>query len=253
MLESLTNNMNQLTMNNIMTEDTNIANQMEELFSNIIQNDNLAKEIFYNHLDIFTSDINYLSKIQILGIPNIFPTKYLDNEDYIYNKLILPDTITTKINFNEYNSISLNYNLMNLDRKTIIIKANNLFNIIILSNINFHLHNQLQVSKVKNILGFVNNIYYIFNNNIFRDNNSFNVNFDFIDNLYFHELLYGMYNIICQMRMILNHYPIHESSIEYIYMEELHIKKLFNLLNNLLVCIIYIHYSHLAEGCIINF
>ena len=82
----------------------NLAEQMSAL--DITQNTNLErveylpspiiKEIFQDGLDIYNQDDKWV----ILGVPNLYCSKYFDDEDFIYARMKFSDSLDDEIDLN---------------------------------------------------------------------------------------------------------------------------------------------------------
>jgi hypothetical protein len=93
---------------------------------------------------------------------------------------------------------------------------------------------------IENIVGIMR---YILDNDLFnfKDQDGHNGHNELdiiIEREYFNELIYGLNLTVCHLKMLLNHYRI--LGIPIYNMEEKHIKKMFQVLNNMCVIIIYL-------------
>ena len=60
-----------------------------------------------------------------------------------------------------------------------------------------------------------------------------------LEDIYFKELIYGLNIIICQLRLMLNHFKYYNNCTLW-KMEDKHIKQFFKIVNNMCVIIIFI-------------
>jgi len=203
----------------------------------------LMKELFENNLDVYDEKDYYLE----LGVPNLYCKKYFDDEDFIYAKIKLSDAEDINLNVIDYITtmgIMIDFSENTLDTHKIYAKTLCLYQY---ANSYFtSLSNMRPVERIKHIpadmLSWIDNIVgtmkYILDNNLFnysKENGNKNNN---IEEEYFNELIYGLKLTVCHLKMILNHYRI--LRIHVYNMEEKHIKKMFKVLNNMCIIIIYL-------------
>ena len=202
----------------------------------------------------------------------------LDDEDFIHTKLKLPSRIkyiingnkeeadfagesgipSYVINFIEKNKINLNFYEIEVDSNNIYAKI-----IYIYQYINYYYNDLKYLSPLERInhmpndmLIWVDNITTILRNTI--DNSGISIDLNesnsnsniYINTLdifresrnikedYVKSLIYGLNLIVCHLKMILNHHKTYQ--IPLYRMDETHIDKFFNILNNLCIIMIYI-------------
>ena len=202
----------------------------------------------------------------------------LDDEDFIHTKLKLPTRIkyiingnkeeadfagesgipSYVINFIEKNKINLNFYEIEVDSNNIYAKI-----IYIYQYINYYYNDLKYLSPLERInhmpndmLIWVDNITTILRNTI--DNSGISIDLNesnsnsniYINTLdifresrnikedYVKSLIYGLNLIVCHLKMILNHHKTYQ--IPLYRMDETHIDKFFNILNNLCIIMIYI-------------
>ena len=241
--------------------------------------DSLVIDLFQHNLDIYdTNLIDKYEKKMYLDIPNVYCNGIpygLDDEDFIYAKLKLPERIkyiingelgipSYVINFIEKNKIIINFGEIDSDPNNIYAKI-----IYIYQYINYYYNDLKYLPPIDRInhmpnelLIWVDNIITILRNNIdnqyFQDiseklNTNIDTNIDTnikINSLdifresrnikedYVKSLIYGLNLTVCHLKMILNHHKIHQ--IPLYRMQEDHIYKFFNVLNNLCIIMIFI-------------
>ena len=220
--------------------------------------DDLTMDLFINNLDIYNPKECYLE----LGIPNVYCNKYFDDEDFIYAKLkiqhpednsndALDNTIDNTIDYNVINYISTNNVVIDftdttLDTHKIYAKVLYLYQYV--NSYYSSLSNMRPLERIKympgDLLIWIENIVrtmrYILDNDLFnfKEHDGHNELDTKIEREYFNELLYGLNLTVCHLKMLLNHYKI--LGIPIYNMEEKHIKKMFQVLNNMCVIIIYL-------------
>jgi hypothetical protein len=211
-------------------------------------NDNtLMKELFENNLDVYDEKDYYLE----LGIPNLYCKKYFDDEDFIYAKLKLSNAEDINLNVIEYITtmgIMIDFSENTLDTHKIYAKVLCLYQY---ANSYFtSLSSMRPVERIKHMpadmLSWIDNIVgtmkYILDNTLFNystenGNKNGNKNNN-IEEEHFNELIYGLKLTVCHLKMILNHYRI--LNIHIYNMEDKHIKKMFKVLNNMCIIVIYL-------------
>jgi len=240
--------------------------------------DPLVIDLFQHNLDIYDSSIiDKYEKKKCLDIPNVYCNGIaygLDDEDFIYAKLKLTTYMKYVINGNkddiELNGLSgipsyvinfLETNNINLDYGEISIDSNKIYGkiIYIYQYVNYYYKDLNYLTPLdrinhmpNDILIWVDNIITILRNTI--DSSGLNISsYEIIGNInsldifresrnikedYVKSLIYGLNLIVCHLKMILNHHKTHQ--IPLYRMEEAHINKFFNILNNLCIIMIYI-------------
>jgi len=220
--------------------------------------DDLTKDLFINNLDIYNPKERYLE----LGIPNIYCSKYFDDEDFIYTRLKIKQSDSeqgnelgnesgdSEIDYNVINyitthHISINFSENTLDTHNIYAKVLYLYQFV---NSYYYssLRNMRPIERIKympgDLLIWIDNIVgtmrYILDNDLFNVPTEPEKHDTKIGKEYFNELIYGLNLTVCHLKMLLNHYRI--SGIPIYNMEEKHIKKMFQVLNNMCVIIIYL-------------
>ena len=256
--------------------------------------DPLVIDLFQHNVDIYDSSIiDKYEKKMYLDIPNVYCNGIaygLDDEDFIYTKLKLPERIKYiingnqedtdllesgissgiplyVINFIEKNKIIINFGELDVDSNNIYAKI-----IYIYQYINYYYNDLKYLPPIDRInhmpnelLIWVDNIITILRNTIDKlgisidlndsndsnDSNELNININInINSLdifresrnikedYIKSLIYGLNLTVCHLKMILNHYKTYQISLY--RMEEAHINKFFNILNNLCIIMIFI-------------
>ena len=245
-------NMN-MNMNMDMNMDMDMNMNMDTTFT--FMDDELTRDLFINNLDIYKPKERYLE----LGIPNIYCNKYFDDEDFIYAKLKIQeltdnsnDTKDNTIDYNVINYISANNVVIDFTDKTldtckIYVKVLYLYQYV--NSYYSSLSGMRPLERIKYIPGdlliwienIVGIIRYILDNDLFNfkaqdEHNDIDMK---IEREYFNELIYGLNLVVCHLKMLLNHYRI--LGIPLYNIEEQHIKKMFQVLNNMCVIIIYLY------------
>jgi len=219
--------------------------------------DDLTKDLFINNLDIYNSKERYLE----LGIPNIYCSKYFDDEDFIYARLKIKqlDSEPENESGNESGDSEIDYNVINyitthhiiidflektLDTHKIYAKVLYLYQLV--NSYYSSLRTMRPIERIKYMPGdlfiWIDNIVgtmrYILDNDLFNIPTEPDKQNTKIGKEYLNELIYGLNLTVCHLKMVLNHYRI--SGIPIYNMEEKHIKKMFQVLNNMCVIIIYL-------------
>ena len=244
----------------------------------------LVIDLFQHNLDIYdTNLIDKYEKKMYLDIPNVYCNGIpygLDDEDFIYAKLKLPERLKSiingelgipsyVINFIEKNKIIINFGEIDSDPNNIYAKI-----IYIYQYINYYYNDLKYLPPIDRInhmpnelLIWVDNIITILRNTIDKlgisidlndsndsnDSNELNININInINSLdifresrnikedYVKSLIYGLNLTVCHLKMILNHHKTYQ--IPLYRMEEAHINKFFNILNNLCIIMIFIKF-----------
>jgi hypothetical protein len=256
-------NMN-MNMDMDMDMDMNMDMNMKTRYT--FMNDDLANNLFINNLDIYNPKERYLE----LGIPNIYCNKYFDDEDFIYAKLkiqqlednsndandnvidnVIDNVMDNTIDYNVINYISSNNVVIDFTDKTLDtrkIYAKVLYLYQYVNSYYSSLSGMRPLERIKYMPGdlfiWIENIVgimrYILDNDLFnfKEQDGQNELDTKIEREYFNELLYGLNLTVCHLKMLLNHYKI--LGIPIYNMEDKHIKKMFQVLNNMCVIIIYL-------------
>jgi hypothetical protein len=205
-------------------------------------------EIFHNNLDVYNIRSN--ERVICLGVPNVLCKKYFDDEDFVYSTIDLPKHIKKYIQEDQpVSQYAIQYLLNNqimLNYLDLTPNSNQLYGKVIYMYQYVHLYySSLKTMRPvdrmtympSELFQYVDNIVNILK--IMLSNNMFSQKeIIYVDPEYFNELLYGLNHIICHIKMILNHYRLCKISLE--SMQYRHVKKLFKLLNNMSVIIIFI-------------
>ena len=238
--------------------------------------DPLVIDLFQHNVDIYdNSMINKYERKMYLDIPNVYCNGIaygLDDEDFIYAKLKLPERLkdiingeldlpSYVINFIEKNKIIINFGEIDINPNNIYAKI-----IYIYQYINYYYNDLKYLPPIDRInhmpnelLIWVDNIITILRNNIDNQYNQYchgifeklNTNIDInsldifresrnIKEDYIKSLIYGLNLTVCHLKMILNHHKTYQ--IPLYRMEEAHINKFFNILNNLCIIMIFIKF-----------
>lgn len=234
-------------------ENMKIVNN-EELRNDLIINDKLAMKVFQNREDILSSS-SFEDKKFLLGIPNKYCKIHFDDEDFIYTKMGFCDNILDNINldvikFINSKNIILDYSENSITSDIIYAKVINLFQFV--KSYYTSLSCMRPSDRVKQLPhdlllwcdNTINLIRYLLENNLF--NYPIYVNID-EDN--YNELIFGLNLIICHIKMIINHCKINRTNIW--ELEDKNIRKLFRLLNNMSIIIIYLYNLEFIESQII--
>ena len=256
-------NRNNSNMDMNMNMDMDMNMDMNTTFT--FMNDDLANNLFINNLDIYNPKERYLE----LGIPNVYCNKYFDDEDFIYAKLkiqqlednsndandnVMNNVMDNTMDYNVINYISTNNVVIDftdktLDTRKIYTKVLYLYQYV--NSYYSSLSGMRPLERIKYMPGdlfiWIENIVgimrYILDNDLFnfkdQDGHYGHNELDIIiEREYFNELIYGLNLTVCHLKMLLNHYRI--LGIPIYNMEEKHIKKMFQVLNNMCVIIIYL-------------
>jgi len=221
----------------------------------------IIKEIFMNNVDIYSADRE--TRHHMLEVPNLYCGYYYDDEDFIYSKLAITNTLLC----NKYdnadikdNEDSKNTEYMecddNIDYLTYIMEHN-----LIINNTELDLNPKSVIAKILYIHQYTKSYYTSLRHlrpidrakympsdlvdwisnvvdtvRILLDKDLFNyaVN-DQIPLEMFQEMIYGLELITCHIRLICNHYK----ALVFGDLKEKHLKKIMMLANNLYVIMIY--------------
>jgi hypothetical protein len=226
----------------------NLAEQMSAL--DITQNTNLErveylpspiiKEIFQDGLDIYNQDDKWV----ILGVPNLYCSKYFDDEDFIYARMKFSDSLDDEMDLNPVSYIQI-HNLsitpldLSLHPNTIFAKILYIFQHVQSYYTSLRYLRPLErVARLPiDFLEWINNtttiIRYILDNNLFNYTSN-----QLITKRMFNELVYGLNLVICHARLLCNHYYLNnQQGLK--DMEEKHLKKIMRMANNMCVIMIY--------------
>jgi hypothetical protein len=217
-----------------------------EMFSNLTikdtnyMEDNLTFELFQNKLNIY-DEKNYMLE---LGVPNVYCSKYFDDEDFIYAKLKFSEDFKIDLDLNVINYIStyniiIDFSEQTLDTHKIYSKILYIYQFV--NSYYTSLSYQRPQERIKHMpcefLQWINNIVNTLRYILDKDLFNFRPGINEIEEEYYNELLYGLNLTICHLKMILNHYRV--LNIHIYNMEEKHIKKLFKVLNNMCIIMIF--------------
>jgi len=244
----------QQIISNLATLNLNIL--MEEPPTFNFMDDALAKDIFENNLDIYEpkESERYLE----LGVPNLYCKNYFDDEDFIYARLKISYPIENEINLDVINYISINNIIIDFSENTLDtrkIYAKTLYLYQYVNSFYSSLRTMRYIQRIEHmpqdlliwIENIVSTMRYILDNNLFNYKTSSNGadcngedsnGEDSNGEDYCNELIYGLNLTICHLKMLLNHYRV--LGIPIYNMEEKHIKKMFRVLNNMCIIIIYL-------------
>lgn len=211
-------------------------------------------------IEVEDSEINHdmydTSPYICFGIPNIYCNDLngdFDDEDFIFNRYDLPNSIKKYIkknnSINEYvnnfcvgNGILINYNEIFNSPEIIYVKILYIYQYIDNYYRNLkHLKPTERLSYLPdNLLYFIENIIIILKTIINEDELKSQTLLS-IDNLYFKELVYGLHIIITELSLLLNHYKF----CKLWQLQDTHVKLFFKMVNNMCVIIIYMKLNNL--------
>ena len=211
-------------------------------------------------IEVEDSEINHdmydTSPYICFGIPNIYCNDLngdFDDEDFIFNRYDLPNSIKKYIKKNnsiaEYvtnfclgNGILINYNEFFNSPEIIYVKILYIYQYIDNYYRNLkHLKPTERLSYLPdNLLYFIENIIIILKT-IINENELKSQTLLSIDNLYFKELVYGLHIIITELSLLLNHYKF----CKLWQLQDTHVKLFFKMVNNMCVIIIYMKLNNL--------
>ena len=221
----------------------------------------IIQEIFMNNVDIYSADRE--TRHHILEVPNLYCGRYYDDEDFIYSKLVIANTLLGNKS-NRENTEDSEYTEDtedmecddNIDYLTYMMENN-----LILSNMELDLNPKSVIAKILYIYQYVKSYFTSLRHlrpvdrvkhmpadlvawisnvadtvRVLLDKDLFNyaVN-DIIPLEMFQETVYGLELITCHIRLICNHYK----ALVCRDLEEKHLKKIIILANNLCVIMIY--------------
>lgn len=256
----------------------NIISDMQNLTIN--ETNNLIIDLFENNLDIYSiyndikiksldptefntkneyNEYNKFNKyniLRVLGVPNIYCNgEDFDDEDFIYNRFKLSEHLSYLVQ-NDNTIPELDANIINFGDTTIspenvYYKTLYIYQFVHYFNTSLNTINPYKkriTHLPQDFLVWVENIVSIIRNTIDITNMKTilcvyqNTNHAIIKNVeqYFKDLIYGLNLCVCHLKMILNHHRIRH--IHFWDMEDKCIEKLFRILNNL--CIIVIYMKH---------
>ena len=202
-------------------------------------NNSFVKDLFENNLDVYDEKDYFLE----LGVPNTYCKKYFDDEDFVYSKLKLSDAVDINLNVIDYitsTGVMIDFSENTLDTHKIYAKTLYLYQYV--NSYFTSLSNIRPLERIKHmpqdmlswIENMVTTIKYILDKQLFN----YTKGNDNLEEEHFNEFIYGLKLTICHIKMVLNHYRI--LNIHIYNMEEKHIKKLFKVLNNMCIIIIYL-------------
>lgn len=215
----------------------------------------LSNDVFQNNFDVYHKDNDYCRKL-CLEIPNIFSKEcVLDDEDYIYTDLRLPDEIMNFINemqsIQEYtmhfitnNNIIINYNDTVYNIETIYAKTLYIYQFVHYYNTTLnHYTPQQRINNLPcNLLVWVDNLIILIKQGltmkILNYHNNDNREYINISQSYIDELLNGLNICVLHLKMIINHCKTYHN-LNMWSMDNKYITKFFKVLNNLCVIIIF--------------
>lgn len=232
---------------------------------NLIKNDKLAIQVFKNSYhdgdDIVMSDIgdgnmadNELDMHNLNGTPDIFPYgqpnvyggKFYDDEDFIYARLGFADDILDNLNLDILDllriyDVTLDYSQEITKSEDIYIKTVNIWQFV--KSYYTSLSGLRPRDRIRqlpaDLLFWIDNVVNI--TRYMLVNGGFNLPIewtDFIEETAFNEIIYGLNLVITHLKMLINHCRIRSLSIW--DLEEKYIKKMFRLLNNMCIILIYL-------------
>jgi hypothetical protein len=207
---------------------------------NNYMDDDLTCELFQHNLDIYDVE-NYMLE---LGVPNVRCSKYYDDEDFIYARMKFSDDLKTDIDFNVINYISthnimIDFSEQTLDTHKIYAKI-----LYVYQYVNTYFTSLSTIRPLERIthmprdlLSWVDNLVITLRYILDKDLFNYQPSKTEIEEEYYNELVYGLNLTVCHLKMLLNHYRV--LNIPIYNMEEKHIKKLFKVLNNMCVIMIF--------------
>ena len=182
------------------------------------------------------------------GIPNKYCTIHFDDEDFIFNRYDILNDMKQYIKINnsidEYtnnycigNGIIVDYSSNNDDPDILYAKILYIYQHV---HMYYKVLRDLQPSErithlPEPLLFYIENVVTILKK-VINENSLKCESFVEIEDMYFKELIYGLNIIICQLRLMLNHYK----RCTLWQMEDKHIKQFFKIVNNMCVIIIFI-------------
>ena len=230
--------------------NSEISNEIPEYLKSPI-----IREIFEDGMDIYKPEDKWV----ILGVPNVYCSKYFDDEDFIYAKMKFSQPLEEDLDLNldtylQIHKLTISSLDLSLNPNTIFAKILYLYQY---SNSYYtslrHLRPLERTTRMpNNYLQMINNtltiIRYLLDNNLFNYQPN-----ELIPEEMFNELRYGLNLIICHARLMCNHYckqnELNNSEVNVgngnngdngvKNMEEKHLKKLMRLVNNMCVIMIY--------------
>ena len=214
---------------------------------NEYMNHEFINALFRDNLDIYNDKDDTFIVLE-LGVPNVYCSKYFDDEDFIYARIKFTDDFKmgldmNVINYITQNSIILDFSENTLDTRKIYAKILYVYQFV---NTYFTSLTTLRpLDRIKHmpkdLLLWVDNliltIRYILDKDLLNYQITNTNDYVYINEEYFNELVYGLNLIVCHLKMLTNHYRIR--NIHIYNMEEKHIKKLFRILNNMCIIMIF--------------
>lgn len=212
----------------------------EDIVMGDITDGNVADDEIDNH------NLNGTPDIFPYGQPNVYGGKCYDDEDFIYARLGFADDILDNLNLDILDllriyDITLDYSQIRYNSEEIYVKTVNIWHFVksyftTLSCI----RPRERVMQLPADLSFwidnvVNLLRYMLENGGFDLPSDW---VDFIEETAFNEIIYGLNLVITHLKMLLNYCRIRALSLW--DLEEKYIKKMFRLLNNMCIIVIYL-------------
>jgi hypothetical protein len=231
-------NFNNLSMQDTLVQSQPAINQHNKEYN--YMDDELTSALFQDNLDIYEGDNHMLE----LGVPNVRCSKYYDDEDFIYARMKFSEDLKIDIDFNvinylTQNNIMLDFSEQTLDNQKIYAKILYVYQFV--STYYSSLSHLQPLDRIKHmprdLLVWVDNLVITLRYILDKDLFNYNIANTDVEEEYYNELVYGLNLTICHLKMLLNHYRV--LNIPIYNMEEKHIKKLFKVLNNMCVIMIF--------------
>lgn len=210
--------------------------------------DKLAIRVFQNGFDPYSSEDP--NERQILrGQPNIYGSKYFDDEDFVYCRIGLADGILDNLNLdivwlsNEFNVV-LDYSVDSGDltnNEELYIKVVNIWHYVnayytSLSSIRPRERiKQMPADLLSWVDNTVNILNYLLDIGWFIMPDNYPTDLK-IDPTMYDEIINGLKLSITHIKMLINHYRIRGDILD-----DTHIPKLFRLMNNMCIIVIYLY------------
>ena len=200
----------------------------------------IIKEIFQDGLDIYKPEDKWV----ILGVPNVYCSKYFDDEDFVYARMKFSESLDDELDLNLMTYIQIHK--LTISPLDLSLNPNSIFGKILY----LYQHTQAYYTSLRylrpleraarlptDLLEWINNtitiIRYLLDNDLF--NYTFN---ELIPEEMYRELCYGLNLVICHARLLCNHYYLNnQQGLK--NMEEKHLKKIMRIVNNMCVIMIY--------------
>lgn len=190
------------------------------------------------------------------GIPNKYCKIHFDDEDFIFIRYDISNAIKKYVKDNNYcddytisidtdngpsDGIIVDYS--SNDDNPDIIYAKILYIYQYINNYYDDLRHLKPIERIKylpeNLIIWVENIINIIKK-VINDDTLKYMSFVSIEDMYFKELVYGLNVIVCQLKLMLNHFK----KCKLWNMEERHIKQFFKIVNNMCVIIIFMKFTN---------